>query len=167
VRGYRNSNAVEAYDPATDTWDAMANMLSPRHALAAVTWNDTIFTIGGDADAPFGGPNVRTNIVEAYDLVSNTWSRRASSPMALHYHPVALAQGRIYAFEGDVAAVLSYDPERDAWTRVASKPHVRWAEAAAGAYGRIYLFGGWNNPNFDAVLQYNEEYDPAADPSAR
>lgn len=166
-RGYRNSNAVEAYDPATDTWAAVAKMRVPRHALAAVTWKDTIFTIGGDADAPAGGPNIRTNIVEAYDLASNTWRRRASSPLALHYHPAALAQGRIYAFDGDVAAVISYDPQRDAWTRVASKPHVRWAEAAAEANGRIYLFGGWDNPNFDAVLEYNEEYDPAADPSAR
>lgn len=51
------------YDPATDKWDALPDMLTPRHGLTAVALKDRILLIGGGS-LPATGQT--TNITEAY-----------------------------------------------------------------------------------------------------
>jgi N-acetylneuraminic acid mutarotase len=51
---------VEAYDPATDTWEALPDMLSPRHGLAAATSGDRIYLPGGASQQGFGAENTNT-----------------------------------------------------------------------------------------------------------
>lgn len=51
------------YDPASDKWDALPDMLTPRHGLTAVALKDRILLIGGGS-LPATGQT--TNITEAY-----------------------------------------------------------------------------------------------------
>jgi N-acetylneuraminic acid mutarotase len=51
---------VEAYDPATDTWEALPNMLAPRHGLAAATSGASIYLPGGASQQGFGAVDTNT-----------------------------------------------------------------------------------------------------------
>ena len=53
--------AAEAYNPATDTWEAKASMPTPRVFLAATAVDGVLFAVGGENAA---GPRLSTN--EAY-----------------------------------------------------------------------------------------------------
>ena len=64
---------VERYDPAADTWDTMASMLTPRSRLHCVAAETFLYAVGG-IDA--GGS---LNVVERYDSQTDTW--HAVAPM--------------------------------------------------------------------------------------
>lgn len=60
---------VEAYDPATDTWTAKADMPTERTFIATSVVEGKIFVMGGE---PYwDGPTLTT--VEAYDPITDTW----------------------------------------------------------------------------------------------
>jgi N-acetylneuraminic acid mutarotase len=51
---------VEAYDPATDTWEAFPDMLFPRHGLGAAADADRIYLPGGASQQGFGAEDTHT-----------------------------------------------------------------------------------------------------------
>ena len=51
---------IEAYDPATDTWQALPSMLAPRHGLGAAALGDAIYLPGGASTQGFGAEDVNT-----------------------------------------------------------------------------------------------------------
>ena len=55
----------EAYDIASDTWEAYAPMMTPRHGLGAVAIDDTIYVAGG---GPVMGGGIQSAINEAFVL---------------------------------------------------------------------------------------------------
>src|SRR6266404_3143769 len=78
------NNAWE-YDPATDTWKALAPMPSKRGSPVAAAVGDKIYVIGG-AGLPPGStdmavspttPHASVGTVEEYDPESNTWRVRS------------------------------------------------------------------------------------------
>jgi N-acetylneuraminic acid mutarotase len=56
---------MESYDPATNTWQSHAPMITPRHAVAAVTIGDWVYVAGGGA--VLGGA-VQSAVHEAFTL---------------------------------------------------------------------------------------------------
>jgi hypothetical protein len=56
---------MESYDPATNTWQSHAPMVTPRHAVAAVTIGDWVYVAGGGA--VLGGA-VQSAVHEAFTL---------------------------------------------------------------------------------------------------
>jgi N-acetylneuraminic acid mutarotase len=142
------TNFVEAYSPATGTWQIVSQLPTARSFLAAATGPDgRIYAIGGYAD---NGP---TNIVEAYSPVTNAWTRVASLPTTPRSALAAVTgpDGRIYAIGGvdiirspqPLATVEAYTPATNTWTVLASLPTPRQLLAAAvGPDGRIYAIGG-------------------------
>lgn len=139
--------AVEAYDPATNTWTTKAPLPTPRRGLGAVTGpNGIVYAIGGSPRAGFGDPFVTT--VDAYDPATNTWSARAPMPTARAYHAVALgADGLIYAMGGlgTETTVDVYDPMMNTWRAGPPMPIGQYALAAAASGGRVFAFGGQVN----------------------
>src|SRR6202795_2987084 len=79
------NNAWE-YDPATDTWKALAPMPTKRGSAVAAVVGDKIYVIGGAALLPGSeatalsqsAPQGVLGTVEEYDPAANTW--RARSP---------------------------------------------------------------------------------------
>ncbi|MET0970449.1 MAG: galactose oxidase [Tardiphaga sp.] len=56
---------MESYDPATDSWQSHAPMLTPRHAVGATAIGDRIYVAGGGAVT---GGAVQSAVHEAFSL---------------------------------------------------------------------------------------------------
>jgi hypothetical protein len=153
--------AVDAYDPAGDTWITKAPLNTPRRLMGAVAAPDgLIYAIGG------GGAQGALSSVETFDIATNTWT---VSP-----HPLPAAtcllgaavdsNGRIYAIGGFransqyAADVYSYDPAAPGW---AKRPPLLIGRAGlaadAGPDGLVYAIGGNAYPS-GAVFTDVEAY---------
>ncbi|HEX9622599.1 MAG TPA: kelch repeat-containing protein, partial [Polyangiaceae bacterium] len=51
---------VEAYDPVSNTWESLPDMLIARHGYAAATVGDRIYLPGGATNQGFGATNNHT-----------------------------------------------------------------------------------------------------------
>lgn len=165
--------ASERYDPATDTWTAIAPLPTTlNHIGFAVTAGPAgrIFVLGGK---PAGGTHTR---VEAYDPTTDTWGTTTAggAPLAemtvgrYTFAAVTAPDGRIYVFGGRdesetpqvLANVERYDPATNTWTTLADLPAARSGSGAAvGPDGRIYVGGGIDQSN--QALANVDRYDPA------
>ena len=69
IMGGEGTNRVfgqnEAYDPARDSWEQYAPMMTPRHGLGAAVVGDAIYVAGGGAVM---GGGVQSAINEAFAL---------------------------------------------------------------------------------------------------
>jgi N-acetylneuraminic acid mutarotase len=154
------SDAVEAYDPASDSWSLRARLpLALNHATAASV-NDRLYVIGGH---PPSGPEA-VDAVFAYDPGADRWEPRAPMPTARGSLAVAVVDGKIYAAGGspdprerDFAV---YDPAADSWTVLPPMPTPRNHLAAAAANGRFYAVGG-RSGSIAGITPILEEFDPA------
>jgi len=176
-------NAWE-YDPAADSWKALAPMPTKRGSPVAAVVGDRIYVIGG-ATLPPGSkepavhparPHLSVGAVEEYDPAANTWRARTSMPTPRNHATVGVVNGKIYVIGGrvggafitsgssNVDVVEEYDPAADAWGPPRAKmPSARSAMASGVYEGRIYVTGGEGQ---DAQRMYTfralEAYDPAA-----
>jgi len=109
-RGWTNLDTVEVYDPATDTWAAMAPMLTARMGLAAAVVDGKLFALGGiPHDFEYE---------QAYDPATNTWAAVAPMPTHMGFGlAAAVVDGKLYALGGDglgndyyLDTVVVYDP---------------------------------------------------------
>jgi len=151
------TNAVNAYDPRTDTWSALAPMLSPRYNFAAVVLNGFIYAIGG-----WNG-SAELASMERYDPSSNTWSPDASLPQVTEAPGAAVDGQTIYVVGGYDATTKQrntmYLYHAGVWSAGPAMPTARAnLSAALGADGRIYAIGGYNQA--DGFLATVEAYNP-------
>ena len=79
IGGYStsHSNAVESYDPATDTWSVETSLQTPRQWPSAWLMDGTIHVGGGSS-----GTIVKSS--EFYDTTSGTWTVSADLPDDLY-----------------------------------------------------------------------------------
>ena len=142
----------DVYDPATNTWESRNPMSVPRnHAFSGVV-NGKIYVIGGRTGHGFILSATNTDVVEAYDPASNTWS------MPKERMPTARSGGasgsdgrRIYVAGGEVTttelvgafrAVEAYDPATNSWMTLPSMPMPRHGVAGAVIGNRFHLVSG-------------------------
>ena len=176
-------NAWE-YDPAADSWKALAPMPTKRGSPVASVVGDKIYVIGG-ATTPPGSketvvhparPHVSVGAVEEYDPASNTWRPRSSMPTPRNHATAGAVNGKIYVIGGrvggafitsgssNVDVVEEYDPATDAWGSARAKmPSARSAMASGAHAGRIYVTGGeGQNAQMMYTFRSLEAYDPAS-----
>ena len=118
-------------------WSLSQSMLTPRQQFTSISVNNILYIFGGMSTI---GYRV-TNLVEAYDPSSGTWTNRAPMPVALA-NSVALTDGTtIYLFGGfdgfesdDAFWFLKYHPDSDAWDPEEEIPCFPPCFQAAGAY---------------------------------
>ena len=175
-------NAWE-YDPATDSWKALAPMPTKRGSPVAVVAGDKIYVIGG-ATLPSGSketavhparPHISVATVEEYDPAANAWRARTSMPTPRNHATAGAVNGKIYVIGGrtgtafissgssNIDVVEEYDPISDTWGSARARmPSARSAMASGVYEGRIYVTGGEGQ---DAQRMYTfralEAYDPA------
>ena len=66
-------NAFSAYNIATDTWTSLASIPGdPHYGSASGAFNGKVFVAGGTGNI--------TNLVQVYDVASNTWSTGTAAP---------------------------------------------------------------------------------------
>jgi N-acetylneuraminic acid mutarotase len=90
----RSSPALQRYDPATNTWKRLPNMLRPRGGLGATLVDGRIIAVGG-ADLT----SVSTT-VEYYDIASGKWGTLASLLDGTHGAGVAAVNDILYTIDG-------------------------------------------------------------------
>ncbi len=115
----------EVYDPATDTWSAIASIPATMTDASAVTAPDgQIYIIGGIGNGFFH------DIVYAYDPAINSYTLKAFLPVDVFESSATVgSDGNIYVI--GASGVLEYNIGANSWTNIGSPP--------AG----LGLFNGW------------------------
>ena len=176
------NNAWE-YDPAADTWKALAPMPSKRGSPVAAAVGDKIYVIGGvglmpgstDTALSFNTTQLVVGTVEEYDPAANTWRERSPMPTPRNHAAIGAVNGKIYVIGGrvgaafiglatDVSVVEEYDPATDKWGAPRARmPTARSALGYGVVNGRIYVAGGeFQDPHMMATFREVEAYDPAS-----
>jgi N-acetylneuraminic acid mutarotase len=173
-------NAWE-YDPANDSWRALAPVPTKRGSPVAVSAGDKMYVIGGAVAGPGqpavhpARPHTSVGTVEEYDPASNTWRSRASMPTPRNHMVGGAINGKVYVASGRVGAAFisggssnigvieSYDPASDTWSQgLARMANARSAGAGAVYNGKLYITGGeYQEPGMMATFRSLEAYDPA------
>ena len=177
------NNAWE-YDPAADTWKALAPMPSKRGSPVAAAVGDKIYVIGGVGLAPtasenflnFNTPQGVVGTVEEFDPTKNTWRERSPMPTPRNHTATGAINGKIYVVGGrvgaafiglasDISVVEEYDPATDKWSAPRSRMPTARSALGAGVYnGRMYIAGGeFQDPHMMATFRSVEAYEPATD----
>jgi N-acetylneuraminic acid mutarotase len=169
IGGYGDDNetlsAVEAYDPATDTWSKKADMPTARYWLAACVVDGRIYVSGGKTE---WGSLDCVPTVEVYDPATDTWTQASDMPRSRAAHTASVVAGKMHIIAGadlergeNVLTVDVYDPATDTWTTAADHPITINTHTAAVVDGKIYAIGGSRGPGPDGpVFSTVYEYDP-------
>lgn len=171
------------YDPAADTWKALAPMPMKRGSPVAVTVGDKIYVIGGAGNIPGSTetkidqttPQMVFGNVEEYDPAKNTWRERSPMPTPRNHTAAGVIGGKIYVVGGrvgaafiglasDISVVEEYDPATDKWGAPRARMPTARSALGAGVYGgKMYVAGGeYQDPHMMATFRALEAYDPAA-----
>ena len=148
--------SVERYDPATNAWEAVAQMATARCNFAVAVLDDKLYAEGG-----YNLDDGNLSSVERYDPALDVWE--AVAPMAVRRiaFGVAVLGGKLYAVGGQfVASVERYDPATNAWETMAPMPTARRSFGVAVLDGKLYVVGG-EMPWDARLLKVVERFDPA------
>jgi N-acetylneuraminic acid mutarotase len=160
--------AVEAYDPAADTWAAVAPMALHRHAHTATRGPDgLVYVTGGTNDKVFA-----TTSVEIYDPGKDAWVRGAPLPHGQECAAAAATPGpagEVLVLAGcdirqrPLRSAVAYSPRTGRWRALPPLPTARVGGGAVTVEGkdgcvRVYVLGG--TPGAASVEVYS--FRPAA-----
>lgn len=150
-------DAVEAYDPATNTWTALKRKPTAVYDASAALIGEKIYVPGGTTSS-----GIPTSIVEVFNPRKNSWEKCADLPLAVSRYGLASYEGQLYIFGGwdstkPLDIVLRYDPIADAWHQGSPMPTARFHAAAIATGGEIFVMGGSDGKG---NLNANESYSP-------
>jgi len=158
-------NNLERYEVATNSWTTLTPMPTPRAAAAAAVIGSAIFVAGGRDVG--GGPcsGNALDVVERYDIDTDTWTTVAPLPMAVSDAAAVATGGKLYIIGGCNGTtftffntVFVYNPTTSAWSSAATMPTAR-ASLVAGIVGsNLYAIGGWDGSFTSPGLTTNEVY---------
>jgi len=164
------SNALEAYDPATNTWERLPPMPTPRIGPAVAALNGKIYVMGG-----FNREQGREfelavrRLVEIYDIAARSWTRGPDMLELRAWGRAVALGGKVYVLGGVGGPISRYhsgvevlDPQTNTWRHRAPFAGGRYLHAAATANGRIYVIGGGKHEP-DYTYSDIQEYDPTTD----
>ena len=164
------STKAEAYDPATDTWQALPSLPEGRYnPAAAVALDGTIYVTGG-----YRGTTGQT-FASTIKLTPGATSWVAVTPAmtsARSQHAmVRTADGKIYAIAGyngsaDLSSFEFMVPGTPGWNTLPPLTQVRKQLAATVSGGKIYAIGG-NAPGVAVQNATIEVYSPATNSWSR
>ncbi|WP_437953237.1 kelch repeat-containing protein [Sorangium sp. So ce296] len=128
VNGAVPVDAVELYDPETDTWTPRASMATSRAEHTATLLES------GEVLAAGGAAGIRTlSSVELYDPRTNAWTSAAPMNDAREGHAAVLLgpSGKVlvaggWGTIGRLRSAELYDPETGTWTTTGALPGSGW-----------------------------------------
>lgn len=142
-----------AYDPAANTWAAVAGLSVGTAHMAADVLADKVYVFGG---ATYNG---YLNTFSLFDPAKGEWSVLPTGPSARANATLTALGGKLYLFGGQnnlanavdrarpVGAtglndLWCYDPVAKSWTSLATGPVARHSHVAAAINGKLYIYGG-------------------------
>jgi peroxiredoxin/N-acetylneuraminic acid mutarotase len=173
---------VWEYDPAADSWKALAPLPTKRGAAVAAEVGGKIYVIGGattvdGSKEPFftfmgAAKDLSTN--EVYDPATNKWESRKPMAVPRNHAFAAAVKGKIYVIAGrtghgfimsatNTNAVEAYDPVADMWSGPLERiPNARSGGGCGTDGRRIYVAGGEvTTAAIAGAFRGVEAYDPA------
>jgi N-acetylneuraminic acid mutarotase len=111
-RGTQSVDAVERYEPATDTWTSLPPLPEARGGLAAAVLGETIHVIGGEGVDPL--KIFRDH--DVFDLDAGVWSIAPPMERGRHGLGAAVVDRRLYAIGGGPNPDLSTTDRVDVFT---------------------------------------------------
>jgi DNA-binding CsgD family transcriptional regulator/N-acetylneuraminic acid mutarotase len=156
------TGANERYDPASNSWTALANMPAAAADIDSAAIGGLIYVPGGRLAS-----GEITSTLQVYDPRQDHWEQRAPLPLPLSGYALAVYEGKLYVFGGwtgdhFVNSVYAYDPLSNAWASHAAMPTARGFGGAALAAGKIFVMGGTAG---GPALAVNEAFSPDAETS--
>ncbi len=138
-------NALESYDPVTNTWTSLAPMPGARYQGGVAVLGSKMYVLGGwDAPATF----LPTTTVQIYDTLTNSWSSGPSMPILSSSGPTGVIGGKIYkhtaehGFSSASRQLHVFDPGAGTWTALANLPNDHAVGAAGVSGGKLYVAAG-------------------------
>ncbi|XP_071443536.1 kelch-like ECH-associated protein 1B [Hetaerina americana] len=152
-----DSDWVDRYSPATDSWAACCPMSVPRNRVGVAVMDGLLYAVGGSAGSEFHAS------VERYDPDEDRW--QPVSPMRVQRLGVGVAvvNRLLYAvggFDGArrLASAECYHPENDEWNSIASMNTQRSGAGMAALNQYIYVVGGYDGQHqLSSVERYDTE----------
>jgi hypothetical protein len=177
------SDAVEVYDPSTDTWQTKQPMPTARADLQASVVNGQIYLVGGKGQLYLADGisrdrfNLTINLNEVYNVANDSWSTAEPVPYSVYSYTSAVCGDKIYIIGGQSlqAPMLNlnyaqiYDCANNSWSFSAPMPTAVTFAAACATTGeaaprRIYVIGGVLEGSYDSVVLGDVQiYDPQND----
>lgn len=169
----RPTSRGELYDPATDRWEPIPDMSSPRFEHTATLLSDgRVLVTGGMGSSD--GRLEPLGTAELFDPATGAWTHAGTLRAARANHAAApLADGRVLIVggvggrNGDVSLESAevFDPRRGAWTDVASLDQPRTGLTATTLTdGRVLVAGGeLVSQGTRRSLASTEVYEPHTD----
>jgi len=139
----------------------MSNLPTYRYLTGMALLNDKIYVSGGAETQTMYFP---TNLVEAYDIKTDSWEEVCPMLKPVHHHNMATLDGYIYKVGGFPFRVEPtnyaerYDPNKDIWEEISPSIHKHATNHIIGHNGKLYVSGG----RYKAA-EILEQYDPKQD----
>ena len=134
-------DAVQVYDPQTNTWAHSPPMRTPRRCHAHAVVGGKLYAIGGDDSE---GRDLSS--VEAFDPQTGAWIQVAPMSECRYQAAAAVLDGKIYVTGGTnphyLDSVEVYDPHANTWALAPPMPTKRRQHGAAVLGGKLYVAGG-------------------------
>lgn len=141
--------------------------LPEKILLSKITINDKLFIVG-DKFYGFTQPYdvqfaIKRSVYE-YDMINDTWTKKAEMPVRKNGFSSACVNGKIYTIGGMISSgktnsVEMYDPETDQWSTKASMESSRNCAGCIALEDKIYVFGGSQPEGKPSVEVYDTKHD--------
>jgi len=170
------------YDPLNDTWTEMAKMNHTRHSFELVSFRGKLIAYGGVAEFfdPIANTTVEeeTNLTEAYDPITNTWSQLPNATYAMSAYAADVFNDEIvivggYSISGWQASLndktYGYDPYVNRWDTYATSQIGFFDSTLARANSTlVYATGDMSSSRFSTwSVQYLAENECFLNPTMR
>lgn len=151
------------YDPATNAWQAIGQMGTPRGASGVAAIGTRIYVAGG-----LRGGGGSSNAFEVFDTGNRQWTVLPNMPTLRDHLTAQAVGGKFYALTGRASIPVDnteeYDPTTAMWRQRAPIPVARGGIGSGVIDGRIVVFGGeGQSPNAFGTFNDVHAYDPASD----
>ena len=151
VQGHTGLTSLDAFDPATNSWDVLADMAFPRwYGTAQALSDGRMFILSGESNCD----DCDVTTPEIYDRVSNTTTQLTNSQFFFNFFPhvFVLPDGRVLVPSGIEDPIVSQvlDLTTGTWTPIGG-PQVDGGSAVMYLPGKVLKTGKSFDPDDPAT----------------
>ena len=156
--GFGGLTSFEAYDPANDSWTALAPVPEPAHHMMVTGHGGKVYVFGGGPDLSWQA----TASIFVYDPATDAWTTAGAMPERRMSGEAVSLGDFIYIVggTGGTTALLRHDPAEESWAVMPGPVQPREHVAAVAFNDELWVIGGrWGGTGALATV---EIFDPAS-----
>jgi len=146
-----NTGALEVYDPAQNSWEALTPLPTPKDHIAVAVADGKLYVAGGRLGS--FARNLPNH--DVYDPDSGTWQAAVDLPTPRSGNSAASVNAQTYVFGGEAVANAFDETERftpltSVWESLPPLPAARHGLAAVAVGNLIYVLASGPTPGGSA-----------------